>query len=870
MTASKKSSFLVFLDQLWIMLKRNTLLQSRNLSSTLTQAIIVPFLLSLILFILQMADVSIAKVLPPNPRKPLSGVSQCSNDYGSNCVSILYAVPPGPSRNVNYSSFLETFATLNAKRTGYKLKIENVQLNANAAPSGSLDIVQVPSEDFLKQYVIDHPNTVAWGVLFNQSASSSPERLNIQYQVWYNVTTSAKGTVDFVGEDVVAFVRGMDEAIISVLNDPSATVTANLDVGVRKWPHVAAIKVSGAIVTSLGPVFFFCSCMAIFISTLNNVVVEKEQKLRQSLELSGLSPAVYWISQILSTTLLVIINSLSITGWGYAFDFHVFKQTAFSVLFISFFLFGFGMMMFAFFISTVVHTSRAASIVGITIFIIGIIFEAMCFSSPYIGYVFWTVPDKKLLGRIFLNLPFFNFGKVFLDISTFNSNTIPGQATTENKFFEFSDIFAAPKFLLSGDVPAPIQSWYFLIMNCFVFGVLVWYLDNVVPDAYGQCKPLYFFLTPSFWGIELGFSKTTNLQEWHKAAMKDSLSESGVVPEDEDVAYERSVAEDASYWPALKTLNLTKVYKKLFNKKKTIAVENSSFTVKQGELYALLGQNGAGKTTTISMLSGLTPSTHGDAVIFGYSVRHQMHKIRQIMGICPQHDILYDNLTAREHIVLYAGIKGIAKAEIDGLVERLLSAVRLSKVADVRAGTFSGGMKRRLSVVISTIGDPKIVFMDECTTGMDPVNRRHVWSFIEEFKKDRVIIMTTHSMEEAEILGDRIGIMAKGHFCASGNPISLKNKFGVGYRISIITEEKNVDTVKDAMQQMIPGATIDDESAGALIYQFPASETENVPKCLEWLRQNKSNGVVKSMGIGQSTLEEVFLKLIRDEKPKTE
>ena len=152
------------------------------------------------------------------------------------------------------------------------------------------------------------------------------------------------------------------------------------------------------------------------------------------------------------------------------------------------------------------------------------------------------------------------------------------------------------------------------------------------------------------------------------------------------------------------------------------------------------------------MLSGLTPATAGDALIYGYSVKDQIQEIRSIMGICPQHDILFDDLTAKEHIELYAGLKGVSLAERQALISDRLAAVKLSTVANVRAGTYSGGMKRRLSLVISTIGDPKIIFLDEPTTGMDPVNRRHVWSFIEKFKQDRVVVLTTHSMEEADVV----------------------------------------------------------------------------------------------------------------------
>jgi ABC-type multidrug transport system ATPase subunit len=191
-----------------------------------------------------------------------------------------------------------------------------------------------------------------------------------------------------------------------------------------------------------------------------------------------------------------------------------------------------------------------------------------------------------------------------------------------------------------------------------------------------------------------------------------------------------------------------------------------------------------GKSTTIGILSGLTPATSGDALINGLSVKNQISQIRSIIGICPQHDILFDDLTAREHICLYAGLKGVPASQWEPLIQERLQFVRLLSVADVHSGTYSGGMKRRLSLVISTIGDPNIIFMDEPTTGMDPVNRRHVWGFIEKFKKDRVIVLTTHSMEEADVLGDQIAIMSKGRLVAINNSIALKNKFGSGVIIN--------------------------------------------------------------------------------------
>jgi len=192
--------------------------------------------------------------------------------------------------------------------------------------------------------------------------------------------------------------------------------------------------------------------------------------------------------------------------------------------------------------------------------------------------------------------------------------------------------------------------------------------------------------------------------------------------------------------------------------------------------------------------------------------------------------------------------------------------VRLLGVKNKRAGTFSGGMKRRLSVAISTLGDPRILFMDEPTTGMDPVNRRHVWSFLEHFKEGRAIILTTHSMEEADILGDQVAIMATGRVRAFGTSVHLKGKFGAGYRISLVCNSTDSAAVQAAMRVLIPTAILEDESAGALAFQIPSEDTGSLADLVRRLEDKEIQGV-REWGISQSTLEDVFLKVIREVNP---
>jgi len=203
-------------------------------------------------------------------------------------------------------------------------------------------------------------------------------------------------------------------------------------------------------------------------------------------------------------------------------------------------------------------------------------------------------------------------------------------------------------------------------------------------------------------------------------------------------------------------------------------------------------------------------------------------------------------------------------SELEDILINRLKAVQLYTVKDARVGTYSGGMKRRLSMIIATIGDPKVILLDEPTTGMDPVNRRYVWRFIEEFKKDRCVLLTTHSMEEADALGDDIVIMSKGIIKAIGNSIHLKNKFGNGYRISVLVNGDHINQFKAIASEMVPGIHLEDDSAGALIYDFNDQQAEYVPRFVKYLDENPDS-YVNTWGMSQTTLEEVFLYVIHDD-----
>ncbi|MGI6069692.1 MAG: ABC transporter ATP-binding protein [Blautia sp.] len=223
---------------------------------------------------------------------------------------------------------------------------------------------------------------------------------------------------------------------------------------------------------------------------------------------------------------------------------------------------------------------------------------------------------------------------------------------------------------------------------------------------------------------------------------------------------------------AIEAMGLTKKYRDV------AAVDALNISVEQGELFALLGVNGAGKTTTIKMLSCLIPPTSGDACLLGDSVVTAPMKVKEKINLSPQETAVAPNLTAQENLEFICGIYGIGKKEASGKAKDMIIRCGLAKIAGKKARTLSGGWQRRLSIAMSLITEPKILFLDEPTLGLDVLARRELWQMIEELKGKVTVVLTTHYLEEAQSLSDRIGIMAGGRLFAVGTAEELTKMAG--------------------------------------------------------------------------------------------
>lgn len=237
----------------------------------------------------------------------------------------------------------------------------------------------------------------------------------------------------------------------------------------------------------------------------------------------------------------------------------------------------------------------------------------------------------------------------------------------------------------------------------------------------------------------------------------------------------------------IKTTALTKRYKGL------TAVDSIDLEISRGELFALLGVNGAGKTTTVKMLTLLTRPTSGEATVCGFNVAEQPDKIKEIIGVSPQETAVAPNLSVKENLELMCGIHGFSKERTDERIRKLSSQFSLESVLKRKASKLSGGWQRRVSIAMALVGEPQVLFLDEPTLGLDVIARHELWEAVRALKGKSTIVMTTHYMEEAEALSDRIGIMKDGRLLAVGTVNELTAKAGTSS-----LEAAFVEIVKEA------------------------------------------------------------------------
>eukprot|EP01029_Cantina_marsupialis_P011327 TRINITY_DN2528_c0_g1_i11.p1 TRINITY_DN2528_c0_g1~~TRINITY_DN2528_c0_g1_i11.p1 ORF type:complete len:1136 (-),score=423.77 TRINITY_DN2528_c0_g1_i11:262-3474(-) len=380
--------------------------------------------------------------------------------------------------------------------------------------------------------------------------------------------------------------------------------------------------------------------------------------------------------------------------------------------------------------------------------------------------------------------------------------------------------------------------------------ILGMYLHAVVRVSVGQARHPLFFLK---WIVACCRSKKKNEFKPSKKPGQDIDIRTEII----------RVAQNANL--PVRLMNLQKTFPGTKGQPPKHAVKGISFGLSYGECLGLLGPNGAGKTTTLDMLSGTTSMTAGVASICGCDVQDNINGVHKILGVCPQFDTVWPDMTTKEHLLLFARIKGVPSKEIHALAQSITEQVELDGDAmEQTAEHLSGGMKRRLSLGIALTGNPKVIFLDEPTTGLDPQTRQGVWRIINRARSGRCIILTTHSMEEADTLSTRIAIMANGEVSCIGSQQHLKNRYGDGYQLKIMMiKGQSPIPFQGFLSSICPASKLVHEFADQLTFMLPRGSAE-ISSLFGALTANASKYQVKEWGLNQTSLEEVFVKIVRD------
>ncbi|KAL9264205.1 ABC transporter A family member 1-like protein [Drosera capensis] len=520
----------------------------------------------------------------------------------------------------------------------------------------------------------------------------------------------------------------------------------------------------------------------------------------------------------------------------------LFKYSDKSVVFAYFFLFGLSAIMLSFLISTFFTRAKTAVAVG-TLSFLGAFFPYYTVNDPAVPMI-WKVVASMLSPTAFAlgSINFADYERAHVGLRW------------SNLWRESSGVNFLVCLLM-------------MIVDSVLYCGIGFYLDKVllVEDKPGKS-----------WNLPFSKLKKAGDDEYHSIHSKvDNKVQIGKLnhcrPEIEAISLDMKQQEIDGR--CLQIRNLHKVYSS--KRGKCCAVNSLQLTLYENQILALLGHNGAGKSTTISMLVGLLSPTSGDALVFGRNILADMVEIRKELGVCAQNDILFPELTVKEHLEIYAVLKGAKEDILQNSVSEMMEEVGLADKANTVVSALSGGMKRKLSLGIALIGNSKVVILDEPTSGMDPYSMRLTWQLIKRMKKGRIILLTTHSMDEAEVLGDRIAIMANGSLKCCGSSLFLKHHYGVGYTLTLVKNAPDASLAADVIYRHIPSASLVSEVGAEMSYKLPLASSasfENMFKEIEgYMKQadpisdiNRGDHNcfgIESYGISVTTLEEVFLRV---------
>uniref|UniRef100_A0A8C9NAR9 ATP-binding cassette sub-family A member 2 n=1 Tax=Serinus canaria TaxID=9135 RepID=A0A8C9NAR9_SERCA len=600
---------------------------------------------------------------------------------------------------------------------------------------------------------------------------------------------------------------------------------------------------------------------------IQHIVTEKEHRLKEVMKMMGLNNAVHWVAWFITGFVQLSISVTALTAilkYG-----KVLMHSDVLIIWLFLAIYAVATIMFCFLVSVLYSKAKLASACG------GIIY----FLS-YVPYMYVAIREEVAHDKITA------FEKC---IASLMSTTAFGLGSKYFALYEVAGVgiqwHTFSQSPVEGDDFNLLLSMMMLVVDAMVYGVLTWYIEAVHPGMFGLPRPWYFPFQKSYW---LGNGR---VETWEWTWPWSRSTRLSIMEEDQACAMEsrrleetRGIEEEPTHLPLVVCIDkLTKVYKT----DKKLALNKLSLNLYENQVVSFLGHNGAGKTTTMSILTGLFPPTSGSATIYGHDIRTEMDKIRKNLGMCPQHNVLFDRLTVEEHLWFYSQLKSMAEEEIRKEMDKMIEDLELSNKRHCQVQTLSGGMKRKLSVAIAFVGGSRAVILDEPTAGVDPYARRAIWDLILKYKPGRTILLSTHHMDEADLLGDRIAIISHGKLKCCGSPLFLKSTYGDGYKLTVVKKQSDTRNepghsplshssvspcseprVSQFIKKYVASCLLISDTNTELSYILPS---EAVKKgCFERLFQHLEQSLeeldLTSFGLMDTTLEEVFLKVSEEDQ----
>ena len=588
---------------------------------------------------------------------------------------------------------------------------------------------------------------------------------------------------------------------------------------IQRFPYPAYINdIVGIILEFAFPFLFLIAFLYNTINIIKYITVEKEMQLKESMKIMGLPSYMHWLAWFAKCMIFQIIIITVLTGmfkiqFSSRSNLAVFTYSNFIIIWLFLFLYVTAAVTYSFMFTTFFNKANIASIVGAIGWFLLLL--------PYNLFNSTSNNNIKLISSLFCNSGM-GFGV-----------SVITQYETLGVGVQWSNLFKP----VSPDVDLTLGSvMTFLLIASIVQMTITLYMEKVKPGEFGVAEPFYFPFTIKFW----------------TGRVKARDSEEDLTYKDDPNFEKEPVGKVAG----IQVRGLKKVYAK------KAAVVNLNLNMYEDQIMVLLGHNGAGKSTTMAMLTGLFPPTAGTAYVDGKDIRSELDSIRSSLGLCPQHNVLFNELTVREHITFFSKLKGLKKkSEIDEQIRKYVNLLELTPKIDAQSHTLSGGMKRKLSIGIALCGNSKIVMCDEPTSGMDPAARRALWDLLIKEKKGRTILLTTHFMDEADVLGDRIAIMAEGDLKTVGSSFFLKKKFGVGYRLVCVKGSGcDPNDLTKLLSKYIQNIQIETNIGSELTYILNDSYVDKFRTIFADLEEKSDALKISSFGVSLTTLEEVFLK----------